>query len=166
MMMMEPDPTEVIPTTTPPSAPMRIVGMIRILTSGRSVDNGGALPSRRRARRRGAWDAEVAGAQAEAAWFARDLLPQLLQARTPDALAGGWRVSAARVAALEDQLTALEATAPDQGRRALARDLRDAVRHTRAGVDTSVAVGQIPSVSLVEAAARLQAVLNAAESTN
>ena len=30
-------------------------------------------------------------------WLGRELLPQLQQTRTPDALAGGWQVSAARV---------------------------------------------------------------------
>ena len=70
-----------------------------------------------RSRRRAAWDAELTEAEAEVEWFGRVLLPQLQQTNTPDALAGGWHVSAARVSAAEDQLTGLEAAAPERGAR-------------------------------------------------
>ncbi len=73
------------------------------------------------------------------AWFGRELLPQLQQTGTPDALAGGWQVSAARVGAVEDRLTGLEASAPDEQRAARARTLRDAVRTSRTDVESLVA---------------------------
>jgi hypothetical protein len=117
-----------------------------------------------RGRRRAAWDDEVAAAQAEAGWFARELLPQLQQTRTPDALAGAWHVSAARVGAVEDRLTGLEGAAPDDARRSRARSLRDAVRGARAEVEHVVATRDAASapVRLADATARLQAALNPA----
>ncbi len=92
-----------------------------------------------RARRRAAWDAEVAEAETEVAWFGRELLPQLQQTTTTDALAGGWQVSAARVRAVEDRLTGLEASAPDEQRAARATELRDAVRTSRTDIESLVA---------------------------
>jgi hypothetical protein len=88
-----------------------------------------------RSRRQQAWDAELDGAQAEVGWLARELLPQLQRSSTPDALAGGWQVSADRVSAAEDRLTGLEASAPDETRAARARSLRDAVRASRIDVE-------------------------------
>lgn len=115
-----------------------------------------------RGRRRSAWDDEVAAAQGDAEWFARELLPQLQQTRTPDALAGAWHVSAARVGAAEDRLTGLEASAPDDARRARSRALRDAVRGARAEVEDIVAARDAASmpVRLADATARLQSALN------
>jgi hypothetical protein len=114
------------------------------------------------ARRRNAWDAELAPVEAEIDWFGRELLPQLQQTGTPDALAGGWHVSAARVEAAEDRLTGLEASAPDQTRAARARTLRDAVRTSRSDVDTLVANRDQAStpVVLAEATTRLLAALD------
>ena len=43
MMISEPDPTEVIPTTTPPNTPSRMVGSLRTVTRGRSVGRGGSF---------------------------------------------------------------------------------------------------------------------------
>jgi hypothetical protein len=56
-------------------------------------------------------------------------------------VAGGWAVSSARVGVLEDDLTALEATALDDPDRARALALRDAVRTARARVEALVAPG-------------------------
>ena len=92
-----------------------------------------------RSRRRREWDEEFASAEREAAWFARDLLPRLWMAATPDLWAGGWQVSADRVLANEDQLTRLEASAPDDQRRSRALSLRDGVRSARRGVEQAVA---------------------------
>lgn len=89
----------------------------------------------RRARRRSAWDADLAAVEDEAEWFARELVPRLQQAGSPDEVAGGWRVAAGRVILAEDQLTGLESSAPDEARRTRARALRDAVRAARHGVD-------------------------------
>ncbi len=91
-----------------------------------------------RSRRRREWDDELASAEREAAWFARDLLPRLWMAATPELWAGGWQVSADRVVANEDQLTRLEASAPDDQRRIRAQSLRDAVRSTRRGVEQAL----------------------------
>lgn len=114
------------------------------------------------ARRRSAWDAEEADAEVEVGWLARELLPQLQQAGTPDALAGGWQVSAARVSSVEDRLTGLESSAPDQTRTARARDLRDAVRAARTDVESLITSRDQLSAPVVLAAsiARLQELLN------
>lgn len=94
-----------------------------------------------RSRRRREWAADLAADEAEAAWFARELMPRLQLAATPDALAGGWQVGSPRVVAVEDRLTGLESTAPDDPGRARARELRDAVRAARGGVEELVAAG-------------------------
>ncbi|HEV7195982.1 MAG TPA: hypothetical protein VGN19_08585, partial [Pedococcus sp.] len=93
-----------------------------------------AIPLIVRARRRGAWTAELTAAEAEVAWFARILAPQLRQAGSLDEVAGGWAVAAERVTGVEDRLTALEASAPDETGRLRALSLRDAVRTARARV--------------------------------
>ena len=95
-----------------------------------------------RSRRRKEWAADLAADEAEVAWFARELLPRLQQAATPDALEGGWEVGVARVTAAEDRLTGLESTAPDDSGRARARTLRDAVRSARLGVEDLVFAGR------------------------
>jgi hypothetical protein len=92
-----------------------------------------------RARRRAAWAAELATASEEVAWFARVLLPQLQSASSVDQLSGGWSVGLARVTAVQDQLTALSATARRDVDQARATQLRDAVREARERVDGVVA---------------------------
>ena len=88
-----------------------------------------------RARRRSTWDTDLAAQQDEVTWFARELVPALQQAGSPDAVAGGWQVAAARVTRAEDKLTGLESTAPDEARGSRARSLRDAVRAARLGIE-------------------------------
>ena len=73
---------------------------------------------------------------AEVEWFARELIPQLRRSGSIDRAAGGWQVALPRVAAAEDQLTALESSAPDQQDAASARQLREAVRSARAKMET------------------------------
>ena len=84
-----------------------------------------------RARRRGAWREQLASAESEVVWFARELLPQLRHVDSVEQVTGGWAVGQARVAAAEDRLTALESTAPEDAARERARILRDAVRLAR-----------------------------------
>jgi hypothetical protein len=91
-----------------------------------------AIPLIVRARRRNAWQRDLGGAEAELAWFARVLLPELRQAGSREQVAGGWAVGEPRVAAAEDRLTALEPTAPDDAGRTRALSLRDASRQARA----------------------------------
>ena len=86
-----------------------------------------------RARRRRAWDAALAGNEAEVSWFARELLPVLQ--RAPDELAGGWHVGVERVSQAEDELTGLSGSSPDSVRRDRAHQLRDAVRAARHRVE-------------------------------
>ena len=100
-----------------------------------------------RSRRRSEWEADLASTDGEVTWFARELLPQLQLAGTADALAGGWRVAALRVTALEDRLTRLETVAPDETSGARARQLRDAVRAARGGVEDLVASRDMTSGS-------------------
>lgn len=120
-----------------------------------------------RARRRGSWDTVLAVQQEEVAWFARELLPGLQQAVSPDAVAGGWQVAAARVTRAEDQLTGLESTAPDDARRSRARSLRDAVRTARQDIETLI-VSRDPAALPRDLAAienQLQTALDPSETT-
>jgi hypothetical protein len=95
-----------------------------------------------RSRRRAAWRDELAEAETEAGWFGRTLLPQLQQAESLDALAGGWRVGGSeRVVAVEDRLTGLVASAPDEPGAARASEVRDAVRAARLGVEGLIVSG-------------------------
>lgn len=89
-----------------------------------------ALALRRSGRKR-EWAEKFTAAKGEAGWFSRELIPQLGQAPTAQQIAGGWRMAAGRVVALEDALSMLDATAVDDASRGQARTLRDAVRTSR-----------------------------------
>ena len=78
------------------------------------------IPLLLRSRRRAAWRAELAEAEGELAWAARELLPGLRTTGSREQVAGGWAVGAPRVAAAEDRLTVLESSAYDDGSRARA----------------------------------------------
>jgi len=69
---------------------------------------------------RRAWAEQLSDAGAELTWFSRELIPQLGQAASVQQMLGGWQISAGRVIALEDRLTALEAEAVDESRRSQA----------------------------------------------
>ena len=123
-----------------------------------------AIPLLMRARgRKAAWTENLTAATAEVVWFARVLIPQLQQEPSAERVAGGWRVSSARVVAAEDTFTSLETTAPDVTEAARARTLRDAVRSSRARLDAMVqpvAAGAV-STELAAAVAELEAALAA-----
>jgi hypothetical protein len=91
-------------------------------------------------RRRRRWRADLAEAEGEVAWLARDLLPEMRDTGTREGAAGAWRVAGAdRVAAVEDRLTVLEPSAPGPADRARATALRDAVRAARSRVELALA---------------------------
>ena len=94
-----------------------------------------------RARRRGGWHTRLEAAEAEVAWFARDLVPQLRTAASADQAAGGWQVARPRIASAEDQLTVLESAAPGDRETERARLLRDAVRSARQKLDQMAGPG-------------------------
>lgn len=102
-----------------------------------------AAPLLLRARRRRAWQADLEAAEGEIAWFARVLVPELRLAESLDQAAGGWAVGSSQVSAIEDRLTALEATAPDDTGRTRARTLRDAVRAARNRLQILLTAGQV-----------------------
>jgi len=115
------------------------------------------------ARRRQAWRSDLAAAEGEVAWFARALIPELRRAGSADQIAGGWAVASSRVGALEDQLVALEASAPGDADRARASVLRDAVRQSRVQLEELVRSG-VPGAlfrDLDAIAARLETALQA-----
>jgi hypothetical protein len=85
-------------------------------------------------------------AEGEVAWFARVLVPELRLAESLDQATGGWTVGSRQVSALEDRLTALEATAPDDAGRTHARTLRDAVRAARTRLHGLLAAGQVDTL--------------------
>ena len=88
--------------------------------------------SRRRAK---FWRDDLASAEGEVAWFARSLIPELRRLGSPAEVAGGWNIAASRITAVEDKLTALEPSAPDDAAQNRARSLRDAVRTARGRID-------------------------------
>jgi len=120
-----------------------------------------AVPLLLRVRRRRAWRADLATAEGEVAWFARVLVPELRLAESLDQAAGGWTVGSSQVSALEDRLTALEATAPDDAGRTRARTLRDAVRTARTRLHGLLTAGQgdTPQRDLDAVAAELERAL-------
>jgi len=111
-----------------------------------------------RRRRGGAWAADFAAVGDEVAWFTNTLLPQLVAAGSLQQVAGGWAVGESRVAAAEDRLTTLEATAPDDAARMRARALRDAVRRAKQEVQRLVATatGVVPTADLIAVGVRLE----------
>jgi hypothetical protein len=115
----------------------------------------------RRNRRKGAWADQLSSAEADVAWFARQLLPQLSQVSSVQEISGGWRVSSGRVVAAEDRLTSLESAAVDEAGRSHARTLRDAVRGARARLDGLASIDDMATAQsqLHAAAGELEAAL-------
>ncbi len=147
---------EASPTTPPEDAddetaedsegvPAGVWWLLAALALGLAI----GVPLVLRSRRRRAWQSSFATSQAEATWLTRELLPGLRRAGSREQVAGGWAVSSARVGALEDDLTALEATAPGDSDRARARAVRDAVRAARVRVEALVVPGSAESTSAV-----------------
>ena len=99
------------------------------------------------------------------AWFARVLVPELGQSGSLDQVEGGWTVGANRIAAVEDRLTTLEASAPDEASRTGTRTLRDAVRASRGRVEELLQSGNPEAISptLNEVAAGLEAALGSVD---
>jgi hypothetical protein len=100
-------------------------------------------------------------AEQEVSWFARVLIPELGQSGSLDQVEGGWTVEADRIAAVEDRLTVLEASAPDDATRTSTRTLRDAVRASRERVEELLQSGDPEAISptLNQVAAELEAAL-------
>ena len=117
----------------------------------------------RRNNRKQAWADRLSSSEADVAWFARELIPQLSQAPSVQQIAGGWRISSGRIVAAEDRLTSLESTATDEIDRGQARILRDAVRSARARLDALAVVGDMGTAmsQLQAAAGELEAALAA-----
>ena len=97
------------------------------------------------------------------AWFARGLIPRLRQLGSLAEVAGGWNLAESRVAAVEDRLTALEPSAPDEVAQARALDLRDAVRAARGQIEALLDAGRQETMTqdLDAVAAQLEQVLGA-----
>jgi hypothetical protein len=124
-----------------------------------------ATPLLVRRHRRQVWRADFATAEQEVAWFARVLVPELGQSGSLGQVEGGWTVGADRIAAVEDRLTALEASAPDDATRTGTRTLRDAVRASRGRVEELLQSGDPEAISptLNEVAAELEAALGSVD---
>jgi hypothetical protein len=120
-----------------------------------------ATPLLLRAHRRRVWRADFATAEQEVAWFARVLVPELGQSGSLDQVEGGWTVGANRITAVEDRLTALEASAPNDATRTETGNLRDAVRSSRGRVEELLQSAHPAAISptLNEVAAELEAAL-------
>ena len=126
-----------------------------------------ATPLLVRAHRRRVWRADFAAAEQEVAWFARVLIPELNQSGSLEQVEGGWIVGSNRIAAVEDRLTALDASAPDDATRTGTRTLRDAVRASRRRVEELLQSGNPEAISpaLNEVAADLEAALGSLDQT-
>ena len=126
-----------------------------------------AVPLLVRGRRRRAWRADLASAEEEVAWLARVLLPELRRMPSLAEVAGGWNVAASRVVAVEDRLTALETSAPDDAARTRTRVLRDALRTARVHMQQLLESGSRDTMSrgLDAVAAELEAALASANPT-
>jgi hypothetical protein len=142
-------------TTSPPAWLWWLIGAV-VLAIAVIV----TVVVRRRGRRR-AWAEQLSAAAAEVTWFSRQLIPQLGQAASVQQMLGGWQISAGRVIALEDRLTALEAEAGDETGRGQARALRDAVRGARIHLDALTPAWDVSAAMnhLRAAAAELEATL-------
>jgi hypothetical protein len=126
-----------------------------------------AIPLVVGARRRRAWWAALSSCEEEVAWFARVLAPQLRQAPTTERAAGAWGVESGRVIAVEDKLTELRSSAPDEAGRARAGNLRDAVRQSRGRIESLFAAAadrDSLAAGLSEVAASLEAALRPPDS--
>jgi outer membrane biosynthesis protein TonB len=157
-----PSPTtspSVQPTSTESNGPTWLRWLLVALVVALAV----AIPLLVRASHRREWRDALASAEDEVAWFARGLIPQLRQMGSLAEVAGGWNLAEGRVAALEDKLTALEPTAPDDVARARALDLRDAVRAARGQIRALLQAGrqETRTQDLDAVAARLEQVLGA-----
>jgi hypothetical protein len=95
------------------------------------------------------------------------LIPELGQSGSLDQLEADWTVGASRVAAVEDRLTVLEASAPDDATRTDTRTLRDAVRASRGRVDELLQSGDPEAIyaTLNQTAAELEAALGSLDQT-
>ena len=102
------------------------------------------------------------------AWFAHVLVPELRQMSSLAEVAGGWNVATSRITAVEDRLTALEASAPDDAARTRARTLRDAVRAARGHLQDLLESGSPDTTArdLDAIATELEVVLGSANPTN
>ncbi len=126
-----------------------------------------ATPLLVRRHRRQVWRADFAAAEQEVAWLARVLVPELGQLGSLDQVEGGWTVGATRIAAVEDRLTGLETSAPDDVTRTETRTLRDAVRASRGRVEELLQSGDPEAISptLNEVAAGLETALGSVDYT-
>ena len=122
------------------------------------------IPLLVRASHRREWRDDLASAEQEVAWFARGLIPELRRLSSLAEVAGGWNIAESRVAAVEDRLTALEPSAPDEAAQLRAITLRDAVRAARGQMHDLVESGRPETLAqdLDTVAARLEQVLGAA----
>jgi uncharacterized protein HemX len=120
------------------------------------------VPLLRRQRRRRTWQGDLEAAEGDVAWFARVLIPELRQSASLEQVVGGRAVASDRLSALEDRLTALEATAGDEDGRTRARTLRDAVRDSRQRLDVLITTGDLDALrrGLDMAGADLETVLS------
>ena len=121
----------------------------------------------RRARSRRAWTADLEEAELEVAWFGRDLVPALRSSASFAGVSGGWTVASPRAQALEDRLTRLETTAPDDDSRARAAAFGEAVRTARERMAALLVDGETAqwSLALDDVQAALLAVLVPADGT-
>jgi hypothetical protein len=97
-----------------------------------------AVLSVRGRRAKKTWNAQLAGATAEATWLAHELLPAALTAESAAARRTVWLAARPRVEALERRLSGVVASAPTDWLDSLGR-LRAAVAGLRSAMDADAA---------------------------
>jgi hypothetical protein len=135
------------PTAAGASAPADTTSWLWWLLGAIVVVVAVVVPLLLRARRRRAWQDDLAMAESEIAWLARSFIPELRRVASPDQAVGAWTIEANRVSALEDRLSGLEATAPDDAGRIRALTLRDAVRSAGRQLNVLVRAGQFDTLA-------------------
>jgi hypothetical protein len=121
----------------------------------------------RRSRRRHAWAGDLAAAETEIGWLARELLPGLARSGSIEAASGAWAISRNRVHALEASLAEVQASAHDDVGGLRARFLLDAVRRTGTRVDTGLRGkdAQAFATMLLDTVSELETATGAASTT-
>jgi hypothetical protein len=101
-----------------------------------------ALMTRRR-RALGGWDQPLADAEASAQWLQDRVLPATLGVEDPAEAVAAWAAVRPRFLELDEQLTGLLRTAPDDERRAMAASLRVALADVATALDDRSSAGSM-----------------------
>jgi hypothetical protein len=115
------------------------------------------LTQRRRRRAVEAWDQAQADAEDSALWLHDRVLPPVLADPSPATTAAAWSAARPRFLELDEQLTALGRSAPDEERRAAVVALRSALADTAVALDRRASADTRQTWAAAQAQAELAA---------